>query len=240
MGSPLNFIEVRKAMLVQMPRGAGDQPRMQERTQAGIQCNAFEAALRKDLASAPVISYEPMLGGWIKRSIDIALTALLAPIWLGALALAAAWTKTRTSAHVFQSQECLGYGGRAFDCFSLRLASPPIVLIDVANDREASVNRNLRWRRAIECLPRLINVLLGDMSLVGPAPLAREELDNLKAGKRYYMSARPGIIGVSSVVCADEDIASQYKAYALSWSVLTDALIMWESLGKLLEHSDGD
>ncbi len=222
-------------MLVQMPRGSEDQPRMHERTQAGEQCNAFEAALRKDLASAPVISYEPMLGGWLKRSIDIALTVLLAPIWLTLLAAVMGWAKIRSSARVFQSQECMGYAGRAFRCFSLRLAPPALVVLDAANDRAASVTRRVSWRHAIERLPRLINVLLGDMSLVGPAPLAREQLDTLKVGKRYYMSARPGVVDIDGIVGAGEDSASRYKVYALSWSVLTDALILWDSLGGLLE-----
>ena len=221
-------------MLVQMPRGSGDEPRLQEGTQAGERCNAFEAALRKDLATAPVISYEPMLGGWRKRSIDIVLTVLLAPIWLTVLAAAMCWAKSRTSARVFQSRESLGYAGRAFQCFSLRLASPTVVVLDAANDRAPSAASHAAWRQAIECLPQLINVLLGDMSLVGPAPLTREQLEALKVGKRYYMSARPGVVTLDGIVGAGEDSSGQYKIYGLSWSVLTDALIVWDALGRLI------
>ena len=77
------------------------------------------------------------------------------------------------------------------------------------------------------------NVVRGDMSLVGPLPLSREQLDRLKAAKRHYLSARPGVIGICPVADADHEEASQYRLYALSWSVMTDALIVWDARVRL-------
>ncbi len=234
-------------MLIQMPRGSKDQAG----TQNAEECTAFEAALRRDLASAPVISYETVIGGAAKRVIDVGLTVLSAPFWAPLMLGAAAWSKARHPSRVFQAQERIGYGGAAFQCLSLRLEPPTAVIERLpiaaqpdqpANDWAAvagpAEEPQTKWRRAIERLPRLINVLRGEMSLVGPAPLAREELEPLKTAKRHYLSARPGLMGISAIADANEEEASQYKLYGLSWSVMTDSLIMLDALRSLLRRGE--
>jgi exopolysaccharide production protein ExoY len=234
-------------MLIQMPRGSSDRPG----TQNAEECNAFEAALRRDLASAPVISYEMVLGGVGKRAIDLTLTVLSAPIWLPLLAGAALWSKLHHSAPVFQSHERIGYGGVVFKCYALRIEQPSATVENLrpakdgeapANDLSAiasqAENRRAKWRRAFERLPRLFNVLRGDMSLVGPSPLGREDLEPLKTAKRHYLSMRPGVVGISAIVEADEEEASQYKIYALSWSATTDMLILSDALRSLRNRGE--
>jgi exopolysaccharide production protein ExoY len=235
-------------MLIQMPRGSSD-PSGSQNAEVG---DAFEAALRRDLASAPVVSYDATLGGWPKRAIDLSLTLMLAPLWLPALLGAALWAKMRHPAPVFQSDERIGYGGRVFRCFKLRIA-PPMATIQrlrtqeggeaaPANDLSVIVqqadSRRAKWRRAFERLPRLFNVIRGELALVGPTPLSREALEPLKTAKRYYLSARPGVVGVSSVADANEEEASQYKMYAFSWSLTTDALILWDALRSLRDRGE--
>ena len=183
-------------MLIQMPRGSSDQPG----TQNAEECSAFEAALRRDLASAPVISYDPVLGGWAKRAFDFTLTLIAMPVWLPALLIAAAWSKLKHPAPVFQTHERVGYGGRVFKCHSLRLEPPSATIAHLhgpkeekpANDwnsiQSKAESRREKWRRAIERLPRLFNVLAGDMSLVGPSPLTQEQLEPMKTGKRRFPS----------------------------------------------------
>ncbi len=233
-------------MLIQMPRGSSDQPG----TQKAEECSAFEAALRRDLASAPVISYDAMLGGWAKRAFDFTLTLVTLPLWLPALLIAAAWSKIKHPAPVFQAHERVGYGGRVFKCFTLRLEPPSATIALLhgpkeekpANDWNSitskAESRREKWRRAIERLPRLFNVLAGDMSLVGPSPLSQEQLEPMKTGKRYYLSARPGVVGVSTIVDADEEEASQYKIYAFSWSMMTDIVILSDALRGLRDRGE--
>ena len=225
-------------MLVQLPRGSSDQPKAPRNEE----CNAFEAALRRDLASAPVVSYESVLGGLPKRAADVALVLLAAPVWGPALLIAAIVSKLRHPAPVFLSERRIGYGGRAFSCLSLRV-SPPTAVIErlhpehapePANDWGAIASRAESWRermrRAFERLPRLINVLRGEMSLVGPAPLDAEGLEQLKTSKRYYLSARPGVVGIAAIADADEEDPGHYKIYALSWALSVDFLLLWDAL----------
>jgi exopolysaccharide production protein ExoY len=233
-------------MLIQMPRGSSDQPG----TQNAEECDAFEAALRRDLASAPVISYDAMLGGLTKRTFDLLLTIIMTPVWLPALLIAAAWSKIRHPAPVFQAHERVGYGGRVFKCFSLRLEPPSATIAHLhapkeekpANDWNSiaskAESRREKWRRALERLPSLFNVLGGDMSLVGPSPLAPEQLEPMKTGKRYYLSARPGVVGISTIVDANEEEASQYKIYAFSWSLMTDLVILFDALRGLRDRGE--
>ena len=233
-------------MLIQMPRGSSDQPG----TQNAEECSAFEAALRRDLASAPVISYDAMLGGWSKRAFDFTLTLVALPVWLPVLLIAAAWSKIRHPAPVFLAHERVGYGGRVFRCFTLRLEPPSATIAHLhgpkeekpANDWNSIASkaetRREKWRRAIERLPSLFNVLSGDMSLVGPSPLSQEQLEPMKTGKRYYLSARPGVVGISTIVDADEEQASQYKVYAFSWSMMTDIVILSDALRGLRDRGE--
>jgi exopolysaccharide production protein ExoY len=233
-------------MLIQLPSGSPDQPGPQNAEQTNV---TFEAGLRRDLASAPIVSYDAMLGGWGKRAIELTLTLITAPLWLTVMLVSAAVAKLRHRAPVFQSHERIGYGGRAYKCFSLRVAPPsatieqlhPAPVSGVANDLNAIADhaetRRSKFRRALERLPQLFNVIRGDMALVGPAPLSREELEPMKSARRYYLSARPGVVGVSTIIGGGND-PSQYKIYAMSWAITTDALIFWDAMRSLRDRGE--
>jgi len=218
-------------MLVKMPRGPVDGTRASVREE----CDPFEAGLRRDLATTPVISYESTVGGWSKRAFDIVLTTVAAPVWLVLMLLAGLVGKLRHREPVFCADERIGYGGHAFQCFHLRL-DPPVadVLVlhqetpanDLAGISLRAEDQRAKWRHALERLPQLFNVLRGEMSLVGPAPLARGEVEPLKTAKRYYLSARPGVVGVSGLVGESEERAAQYKIYSLCWSLATDVSLL--------------
>jgi lipopolysaccharide/colanic/teichoic acid biosynthesis glycosyltransferase len=233
-------------MLIQLPSGPPDRqgPRSPE------DCDAFEAGLRRDLASAPVVSYDAVLGGWSKRAIDVVLTLISLPLWLPLVLVVAGWAKLRHRAPVFEAHERIGYGGRSFRCLTLRL-DPPSATIEplrrpgelaseATNDwgliADQAESRRVKWRRVLQRLPQLFNVIVGDMALVGPLPLTREELEPLKSARRYYLSARPGVVGISDA--AGEDDASQYKIYAMSWAHSADALILWDALRSLRNRGE--
>jgi exopolysaccharide production protein ExoY len=234
-------------MLIQMPRGPSDQPG----PNSAEARNAFEAALRRDLASSPVVSYDAVLGGWGKRAVDVALVLLGAPLWAPVLGIAAGVSKLRHSAPVLIADERVGYGGRVFMCYSLRIEPPTQKveeIVAVGEDSEQTrawrvietqaEDRRTKWVRALERLPQLLNVLRGEMAIVGPSPLTRDELEPMKSAKRHYLSARPGVVGVSVILDGHEDTHAQYKAYAMSWSFLGDALILWDGLRSLCNRGE--
>ncbi len=224
-------------MLIQLPSGSPDQPGPQN---AEDTTTTFEAGLRRDLQSSPIVSYDSMLGGWPKRAVELTLTIFTAPLWAPAMLLAAGFVKLRNRAPAFVVQERIGYGGDAFKCYLLQVARPAreneAEQAPVANDISVRAARLGKWRRAFERLPQLINVIRGEMALIGPAPLTREQLEPMRSARRYYLSARPGVIDTNTIIGGSDD-PSQYKIYAMSWAITTDALIFWDAVRSLFDRS---
>ncbi len=219
-------------MLIQMPRGA-EQPKKAERAD-GV--TAFEGGLRRDLSSDALILCDHVVGGVAKRAVDLALTLTLLPIWAPVLALGFALAKHRnTAAEACSVRDVVGYGGRGFRVYTLRLQrrSATVTQLNVGGGeamvpepREPTISRS-KVQTAWEHVPLLWNVLRGDLSLVGPAPLVREDLDRLRGAKRHYFSARPGLFDVQAAVGEGD---ARYKAYALSWTLTDDAAILWDAI----------
>lgn len=218
-------------MLLQVPR----EPRNGDTQPASTDGSAFEVGVRRDLAAASIVSYEPMLGRWRKRSFDLIVVFATLPIWLPLMAIGALWSKLAIGSPVFSADRCVGYGGRSFKRFHLRLMKPAgDTKREIKEDGsdpipagEEAAPQQRKWIHAFERLPQLVNVLRGDMSLVGPNALPQGSLEQLKSGRRYYLSARPGIFTIGRLVVR-EQAESQYKAYALSWSLVLDLLIVWD------------
>lgn len=226
-------------MLIQMPGSPEPGPQKAE------DCSAFQAGLRRDLAAAQLVSYDGVLGGWPKRVVDFSLTLMSAPAWAPLMLLAAGWAKLRGRRPVFRGEEKVGYGGRVFTRWSLNLradadedANDPGPANDLEDIAKQAESRRAKWRRAFERLPHLLNVLIGDMALVGPSPLAPVQLEPLKSGMRHYLSARPGVVGVGALAASGEDRASQYKLYARSWDLGVDMLILWDALSSLRNRGE--
>lgn len=220
-------------MLIQLPSGSSDQPGPRNAEEG----SPFEAGLRRDLASASIVSYDVMLGGVAKRAIDFAFAVLTLPLWLPVLAGSAAWAKLRHGGRVFVAEECIGYGGRPFRRLALRMQPPANVEAAASADEpllsDRAETQHGKWRNALERLPQFFHVIAGDMAVVGPRPLTRQQLEPLRTARRYYLSARPGVVGVGVVAAGNRDEASQYKTYAMAWAVTTDALILSDQLRSL-------
>jgi exopolysaccharide production protein ExoY len=180
-----------------------------------------------------------MLGGWAKRTIDLFVTVLTVPVWLPLMLGAALWARLRFGGPVFLAHDRVGYGGRHFRCLSLRIApraakvervrvgeDSPLDLTLIANDAASAPSK---WSMFLERLPQLLHVIAGDMAIVGPRPLSRDELEPLKTARRYYLSARPGVIGVGSIAEGGE-LTSAPKYYAMMWAISVDLGIVWNAL----------
>lgn len=141
-----------------------------------------------------------------KRLLDVAIVIFFLPLALTILALAALGSLLLMGRPVFFVQERVGYGGRTFRMWKLRTMRQPrpgevFGETRPGDDRIPPFGRLLR-RLRIDELPQLWNVLVGDMSLVGPRPEAadfhRAYLKELPE-YAYRNLVRPGITGWAQV-----------------------------------------
>jgi lipopolysaccharide/colanic/teichoic acid biosynthesis glycosyltransferase len=165
----------------------------------------------------------------LKRALDVAVAAplllLLAPTFALVFLLVRAG-----GGPAFASRRRVGRGGREFGHLAFRLPSAG-----------GGLGRALR-RTALDELPQLLNVLRGDISLVGPRPVAREELERSYAlfrGEAAYLSVRPGLVGPCEVRGGGGDPGPGERvaldvAYAQRPSLRADLAILARALGQVL------
>jgi lipopolysaccharide/colanic/teichoic acid biosynthesis glycosyltransferase len=143
----------------------------------------------------------------VKRAFDVAAaTALLVPIGVPLVLLGALVRVTSPGPALFRQQR-VGRGGRPFVILKLRtMVSAPGPLITAASDpRVTPLGRWLR-RTKLDELPQLINVLRGDMSLVGPRPEVPKQVRHYPpADAALVLSVRPGITDAASIAYRDEE-----------------------------------
>jgi lipopolysaccharide/colanic/teichoic acid biosynthesis glycosyltransferase len=131
---------------------------------------------------------------------------LLSPFFL----LIALFIKLSSSGPVLYKQSRIGLNGLEFDVFkfrSMRQNSDKLGLITVGgrDPRVTSIGYYLRKYKLDE-LPQLINVLIGDMSLVGPRPEVKKYVDLYTIDQKKVLSIRPGITDWASIYYRDENI----------------------------------
>jgi lipopolysaccharide/colanic/teichoic acid biosynthesis glycosyltransferase len=151
----------------------------------------------------------PLSGGVIKRAMDIgvALAAMLilAPLMLGIAVVVA----RRSGRPVLYREPRVGRHGQTFTLLKFRTLYPgSTTLGSIAPEddpRITAVGLPLRRSRLDE-LPQLYNVLVGDMSLVGPRPMVQAHADALdQATRQELLSVRPGVTDPASVLFFAED-----------------------------------
>lgn len=143
-----------------------------------------------------------------KRLFDVTVAAvvLLAAFWLIALAWAAASVDTR--ANGFFTQQRVGRHGRRFRVIKLRtMRRDPAVTTSVTTSADTRITHLGRFFRKtkLDELPQFINVLVGDMSLVGPRPDVAGYADRLTGRDRIILTVRPGITGPATLKYRDEE-----------------------------------
>ena len=178
----------------------------------------------------------------MKRVLDIVLSSLALVVLSPIVLLAALAILLETGAPVWLRQTRLGLHGREFGMYKFRSMVKNAAHIGpyftTDNDpRITRVGRVLR-RTSVDELPQLVNVLLGDMSLVGPRPdVPAQRTLYTDAQWAQRCSVRPGITGLAQVVQRSQGTQEQRLAldlqYAYNASVWLDMKIMWRTLGRL-------
>ena len=210
-------------------------------------------------AGMPTLRLEPpLLSGWdyrIKRSVDVLGSVLgligLLPLF-GLIAIA---IRFESKGPIFFRQERVGLNGFAFKIWKFRTMSVNAgdlqlqleaqnesrdgVLFKVRSDpRVTSVGRVLR-RLSLDELPQLINVLFGQMSLVGPRPLPLRDVERFAEWHHVRHQVLPGMTGlwqISGRSDLDEfDDAARLDLYYIDhWSLNLDIEILVQTIGHVL------
>lgn len=154
----------------------------------------------------------------MQRFLDIVLSALALLILSPLLVPTAIILLLTGEHHVFYTQERVGLGGNTFRLykFATMLKDSPNIgtgTITVKNDpRILPFGRLLRKTKVNE-LPQLLNILFGNMSVVGPRPQTRRCFAAFpERSKQAITSVRPGLSGVGSIVFRDEEEALHGQA----------------------------
>lgn len=152
---------------------------------------------------------------YVKRLIDLVLTLLTAPIWLLVGGLIALAIRIDTPGPIFFCQNRIGKGGKQFRIFKFRsmVANADQMLEPYLKDnpdeerewleffklkhdpRITAVGRFLR-RTSLDELPQVLNILEGNMSIVGPRPILIQEIAKFGDRNQYYCMVRPGLTGL--------------------------------------------
>ena len=154
----------------------------------------------------------------IKRAVDISGALLIAAVF-SPLIIPVILTLWRQGGPIIYKHRRVGRGGRVFECLKFRTMVPNADQVlrelleahpelkrewvrdhKLRNDpRVTPIGRFLR-RTSLDELPQLWNVLRGEMSLVGPRPIVREELLRYGRNVRDYLAVNPGITGLWQVM----------------------------------------
>jgi putative colanic acid biosynthesis UDP-glucose lipid carrier transferase len=184
----------------------------------------------------------------LKRTIDIAASAVLLVGFLPLMAGIAALVKLDSPGPVLFRQQRSGFRRRPFALYKFRSMRPEagddasVPQARRHDPRVTHIGRFLR-RTSLDELPQLFNVLKGDMSLVGPRPHATlhdEKFCQLIDGYRLRHTVKPGITGWAQVHGFRGETETldkiqrrvEYDIYYIThWSLLLDVKILWKTLG---------
>lgn len=131
--------------------------------------------------------------------------AILSPLFL----ILSVWIKCDSSGPVFYRQIRVGRGNKDFQLYkfrSMRVGSDKKGLITVGG-RDPRVTRSGYYIRKFKLdeLPQLINVFIGDMSLVGPRPEVRKYVELYTPEQMHVLDVRPGITDLASIRYRNEN-----------------------------------
>lgn len=196
----------------------------------------------------------PKLGGWYKRLIDL-IGASVALVLMSPILLAAALAvKFYDGGPIIYRRRCVGCDGD-FDALKLRsmrgdadryLEEHPELLSEFRRNyklhhdpRITPVGAFLR-KTSIDELPQLINVLRGEMSLVGPRMITRPELEKYGERRDTLLTVKPGMTGYWQVegrqAVEYSDRVEMDMYYIRHWSLRLDLQILFKTPWKVLRR----
>jgi lipopolysaccharide/colanic/teichoic acid biosynthesis glycosyltransferase len=187
------------------------------------------------LRSGAVSGFEAVL----KRAVDVVVTTILLAITSPVMAIVAALVKLSSPGPVFFRQERIGKGGDRIHIYKFRTmrrdaeqvlkADPDLYRKYIANNyklpkgkdpRITFIGRILR-ELSLDEIPQFLNVLKGEMSLVGPRPVVPAEIEQYGDYASLLLSVRPGLTGQWQV-SGRSDIADYARRVRLDMEYIRD------------------
>ena len=176
------------------------------------------ASIPAERTATSLLAGQSKRGRLIKRAGDIGFSLLVLALGAPLLLLLAVLVKLSSKGSVFYCQRRIGRGYRGFGCLKFRtmrkdadrvlaqvLASDPELRAEFERDfklkndpRITPIGKFLR-RSSLDELPQFINVLKGEMSVVGPRPIVWDELERYGLNMDQVLSVRPGLTGLWQV-----------------------------------------
>jgi lipopolysaccharide/colanic/teichoic acid biosynthesis glycosyltransferase len=195
----------------------------------------------------------------IKRSIDLMLGSILLLLSLPVFLVAALAIRLETKGNPFFLQKRVGLGGRPFTIVKLRgMYIDSKVRFAHLYDYKRHKNLNFHFhaledprvtrvgafvrRTSIDELPNFLNVVLGQMTLVGPRPEVPEMLELYGEYKASYLSVKPGVTCISKISGRDslskQESIEMDLGYLDNMTTYLDFSILWRTLRGVLLRQD--
>ena len=194
-----------------------------------------------------------------KRTLDMVLLLLMAPAIALIFLVISAYIKLVSRGPVFFRQERVGYRGRAFKLYKFRSmhqnadagvhrrhlagliqGNQPMQKLDTRGDKRLIPLGWILRASGLDELPQLINVMKGQMSIIGPRPSTRYELEMFQPWHRERLLALPGMTGLWQVSGKNkttlEEMIQLDVFYARNQSFWLDVRILVRTLPALLEQ----
>lgn len=229
-------------------------------SQNGIQDDQAVILIGEEQLDSPQKQDGP-LGGWSKRALDI-LIASMTLLLVAPLMIVTAFSIMLTMGWpIIYAHRRIGLNGKTFRCLKFRtmvnnsrevleqhLKENPesarewLQTRKLARDPRVQGMGDIFRRSSIDELPQLFNVLLGDMSCIGPRPIVAEEVERYGTNARVRLLARPGLTGLWQISGRNRlDYANRVKLdtiYVRRWSMLLDLRILIKTIPAVMKFDD--
>lgn len=188
---------------------------------------------------------------FFKRAIDIVLSLIATPFVLLAIIIMAPFIYLEDRGPIFYNATRRGKDGKTFKMFKLRsmyVNSPDLKNPDGStfnSDKDPRVTKIGRFMRktSVDELPQILNVLIGDMSFIGPRPtLANAPYESLSEDRKKRLQVRPGITGYAQAYYRNsitQDEKFKHDCYYVdNISFAMDIKILFKTVSSVLKHEN--
>ncbi len=189
----------------------------------------------------------------LKRAVDIAVSVVALIVLFPVMLAIALGIRMGSDGPIFYKAQRIGRKGRTFSCYKFRtmvenadflkaqlehMNERDGVLFKISNDPRITPLGRLLRKYSLDELPQFYNVLLGDMSLVGPRPPMAKEVEQYDLSHLRRLDVLPGITGLWQVEARQDPSFDSYisldTAYVDNWSLLLDMKILVRTVGVVL------